>query len=302
MFTFEDQYKLWQAIANDVSPSGLINAKRDINEGCVVFMNRLGRKFNKEYLTANLVSGQQYYQFSAEVLRLSEGRFLNGSNYYTPELVTDELEWNRLNSISTSGNYPTHYYIRGFNELGVYPIPNANVTKGVIMSYEPQHVDLTQDDFTQASTPAGTLTVNNGAVAITHSASAFTPQMVGRWLQVTDGTDGKWYKIAAYVSSSVINLENFYEGISGSGRNFRIGEICKIPNGYQDAPVYYALDRYYQQQNDQRTAPLYQQRFDMKVKSAKETYGRSTSRMGVKSRRMGRKPRWIDLTKPVIYP
>lgn len=302
MLTFQDQYQMWQQIANDFSAANLLLAKRDINEGCAVFLNRLGRKFNKEYLTASLASGQQYYQFPSEVLRISEARFLNGTNYYTPNLIANEDEWNALNSIPTSGSYPTDYYIRGFNELGLFPIPNANVANGAIISYEPQHIDLTQDDFTQASAPAGTLTVNNANVAVTHSNAGFTQSMVGRWLQVTDGSDGKWYKIAAFVSTSVINLENFYEGISGSGRNFRIGEVAKIPQGYQDAPVYYALERWFLTQNDPRTAPMYSQKFDLKVKSAKETYAHATSRQGVKSRRGGRRPRWIDLTKPVSYP
>lgn len=302
MLTFQDQYQMVQQISNDFSPGGLVIFKRDINEGCTMFLNRLGRKFNKEYLTANIVDGQQYYQFPSEVLRISEGRFLQGTNYYTPDLITSEEEWNKLNSIPTSGSFPTKYYIRGFNEIGIFPMPNADIADGIIISYEPQHVDLTQDDFTQASTPLGTLTVSNGSIAITHSNAGFTQNMVGRWLQVTDGSDGKWYRITAFVSSSVLNLENYYEGISGSGRNFRIGEVSKIPQAYQDAPVYYALERYYQLQNDQRTAPTYQTRFDMKVKSAKETYAHSTSRMGVKTRRSGRSPNWLDLTKPVVYP
>lgn len=291
-----------QQIANDFSSASLILFKRDVNEGCAMFLNRLGRKFNKEYLTANLVANQQYYQFPSEVLRLSEARFLNGTNYYDANLVTDEHEWNLKNTIITTGNYPTDYYIRGFNELGVYPVPSTNVTAGIQVSYEPQHIDLTQDDFTDQSAPTGTLTVSNNSIVVTHSGSGFTQNMVGRWLQVTDGTDGKWYRIASFVSTTVVNLENYYEGISGSGRTFRIGEVAKIPQAYQDAPVYYALDRYYQTQNDQRTAPVYQQRFDMKVKSAKETYAHSTSRMGVKTRRNNRRPNWIDLTKPVIYP
>lgn len=302
MLTFMKQYQMAQQIANDFSSGTLIMFKRDINEGCAMFLNRLGRKFNKEYLSANIVANQQYYEFPSEVLRISEGRFLNGTNYYSPELVTSEEEWNKLNAITTTGSVPIKYYIRGFNELGLYPVPSANVTNGIIISYEPQHVDLTQDDFTDQSSPAGTLTVNNGAVAITHSASGFTQNMVGRWLQVTDGTDGKWYRITAFVSSSVMNLENFYEGISGSGRTFSIGEVSKIPQGYQDAPVYYALEKYYMVQNDERTAPMFSQRFDLKVKSAKETYAHSTSRMGVKTRRSGRRPNWLDLTKPVIYP
>lgn len=288
---------MYQQFTQDYSSAGLTIAKRDINEGGAFFLNRLGRKFNKEYQSTNLVANQQYYQFPSEVLRISEGRFLNGTNYYTPTLVTDEEEWNRLNTISTTGNYPSHYYIRGFNELGLYPIPSTNVTNGAIISYEPQHVDLTQDDFV-----AGTMTVSNSAVAITHSASGFTQNMIGRWLQVTDGTDGKWYRITAFVSSSVMNLENYYEGISGSGRSFRIGEVMKIPNAYQDAPVFYAAERFYMTQNDQRTAPIFNARFEAKIKSAKETYARSTSRMGIKSKDGGRRPTWLDLTPPVVYP
>lgn len=297
MITFQDQYQMWQQIANDYSSASLTMAKRDINEGAAMFLNRLGRKFNKEYLTANLVANQQYYQMSSGSLRVSEARFLQGTNYNTARLVTSELEWNQLNIITTTGSVVTDYYIRGFNEIGVYPVPSANVTSGLVASFEPQHIDLTQDDYT-----TGTVTVSNGSVTLTHSATGFTPQMVGRWLQVTDGTDGRWYKIGSYTSSSVVSLENYYEGISGSGRTFRIGEAMKIPQGYQDAPVYYALDRYYLTQNDPKTAAGYLQRFDMKLKSAKETYAHSTSRLGVKTRRTGRKPSWLDLTPPVTYP
>lgn len=297
MLTFSDQTTLFQQISNDYSAATLVMAKRDINEGGAMFLNRLGRKFNKEYLTTSLVASQQYYQMSSSTLRISEIRCLNGSNYYVPNLVTSEEEWNELNSIALTGSYPTDYYIRGFNEIGLYPTPKSNVTNGLLVSHEPQHIDLTQDDFT-----TGTVTVTNGSVTVTHSATGFTAQMVGRWLQVTDGSDRNWYRIASFVSSSVVSLENYFEGVSGSGRSFRIGEIMKIPQAYQDAPVYYALERYYLTQNDPRTAPLYSQRFDAKVKSAKETYAHSTSRMGVKTRRKGRKPSWIDLTKPIVYP
>jgi hypothetical protein len=297
MLTFTDQCSLYQQITQDYTAAGLIIAKRDINEGGAMFLNRLGRKFNKEYLTANLVLNQQYYQMSSSTLRISEIRVLNGTNYYTPDLVASEEEWNDLNAVTITGSIPSHYYIRGFNEIGLYPIPSASVTSGLLVSHEPQHVDLTQDDYT-----TGTVTVTNGSVTLTHSATGFTPQMAGRWLQITDGTDGRWYRIASYTSSSVLSLENYYEGISGSGRTFRIGEIMKIPNAYQDAPVYYACERFYMTQNDQRTAPVFAQRFEAKVKSAKETYGRSTSRMGVKTGRNRRKPNWLDLTNPVIYP
>lgn len=297
MLTFQDQYTMAQNITGDTAAATLTLFKRDINEGGAMFLNRLGRKFNKEYKTASIVSAQQYYQMPADVLRISEVRVLQGTTYYTPQLVTSEEEWNDLNFITLSGSFPTHYYIRGFNEVGLYPVPSAAVDDGLSVSYEPQHVELTTADYS-----TGSVTVTNESVTITHSGTGFTPQMVGRYLQVTDTTDGRWYRITAYVSSSELSLENYYEGISGSGRAFRIGEVMKIPQAYQDAPVYYALDRYYLTQNDQNSADRFALRFDRKVKSAKETYGRSTSQMGVKRPAVRGRQSWIDLTPPVTYP
>ena len=297
MLTFQDQYQMFQQITGDKSPEGLIIAKRDINEGGAMFLNSLGRKFNKEYITTNLVANQQYYHLVTSGLRISEIRCLQGPYYFKPRLIASEYDWDVLNTYTLTSTYPTHYYIRGFNEIGIYPIPAANVTNGLKVSYEPQHVDLTQADYT-----TGTVTVSNGSVTVTHSATGFTPQMVGRWLQITDGTDGKWYRIASYTSTSVVSLENYYEGISGSGRTFRIGECMKIPQAYQDAPVYYAIDRFYMTQNDQKTALTFKSRFDDKLKSAKETYARSTSRAGTRVGKGSRRARWIDLTPPVTYP
>lgn len=288
---------MFQQITGDTSAAGLIIAKRDINEGGAMFMNRLGRKFNKGYETTDIEDGKQFYQFSSEVLRISSVRALHGTFWYTPKLVASEEEWNRLNTITLSSNYPIYYYIRGFNEVGLYPIPSSDTINGLEISFEPQHIDLTQADYT-----TGTVTVSNGSIVVTHSSTGFTPQMVGRWIQVTDGTDGKWYRIASYTSPSQLNLENYYEGLSGSSRTFRIGEVMRIPQAYQDAPVYYAADRFYLTQNDQQTALQFSSRFDMKVKSAKETYGRSTSHLGIKNRQITRTPRWIDLTPPVNYP
>lgn len=298
MYTFEDSYEEVQEISGDYSTSRLIKIKRDINQGATIFINSLGRKFNKEYITSSLVADQQYYQLPAGALRSSEVRVINGTQYLQPILVTSEEEWNRLNSISTTSNIPTHYYIRGFKEVGFYPVPGAAVTNGFKTSIEPQHGTLTQADYA-----IGTVTVADGSVDITHSATGFTPQMVGRGFEVTDGTDTRWYKIASYSSPSLLKLENFYEGISGAGRSFRIGEVFKIPNGYEDAPGYHALMKYYLGQKDKATAGDYRVLFKDQLKGAKTTYGRSTSRMGVKTTNLrARKAKWIDLTPPVSYP
>ena len=297
MLTFQDQYQMAQDITGDSDSSRLAILKRDINEGGAMFLNRLGRKFNKRFKTANLVADRQYYQLPMDVIRIAKARVLHGTFWYVPQLVTSEEEWDRLNAIETTGNYPTHYFIRGFNEVGLWPIPSSSLSNALEISFEPQHVTLSQDDYT-----TGTVTVAKDSVTLTHSATGFTPQMVGRWVQINDGSDGKWYRIASYTSSSVLSLENYYEGVSGSGRTFRIGEVMQLPQGYHDAPVFYALDLYYLGKQDKASADDFRRRFDAKVKSARATYGRSTSNYGTKSRSSGRRASWIDLTPPVIYP
>lgn len=297
MLTFTDQYGLAQELTGDYDATRLVIFKRDINEGGAMFLNRLGRKFNKRYKTASLTADRQYYQLSMDVLRISKVRCLHGTFWYVPTLVTSEEEWDRLNAITTSGNYPTHYYIRGFNEVGLWPVPSTTLANALEIAFEPQHVLLTQADYS-----TGTITATNDAVAITHLATGFSPQMVGRWVQVTDGTDGNWYRIASYTSTSQLNLENYYQGITGSGRTFRIGEVMQLPQGYHDAPVFYALELYYLGKQDKSSAEDYHQRFERKVKSARSSYGRSTSNIGTTSRHSGRRASWIDLTPPVVYP
>lgn len=296
MLTFQDQYKLYQQISQDFSAEGLIIAKRDINEGGALFLSRLGRKFNREYIIADIAAATQFYQLPSEVLRVSEIRVKNGNNWYPPDLIGSEEQWNDINTTTVSGNFPLYYYIRGNNELGLYPVPTTGTTGGLSVSYEPQHQELSQDDYT-----TGTVTVQNGTTTITHSANGFSQAMVGRWFQITDGSDSKWYKIGAFTSTATMQLENDFEGIDGS-RTFRIGEIMKLPNGYHDAPVYFALERYYLTQNDARTAPGMNQRFESRLKEAKRSFARSTSRLGTSKGSNGRRPTWIDLTKPVTYP
>src|SRR5690348_17201388 len=106
MLSFQDQYEMYQQITGDISAAGLVVAKRDINEGGAMFLNRLDRKFNKQFKTADLVANQQYYQFSMSMLRGSSVRCLHGTFWYTPTLITSEEEWNMRNAITITGNYP----------------------------------------------------------------------------------------------------------------------------------------------------------------------------------------------------
>lgn len=301
MFTFQDQTTWLQKKTGDTSAERKAIFQQDLNEGATLFMNRLGRKFNKEYRTTGIKAGQQYYQLPYDVLRPSEIRVKFGSLWYSPQLIVSEAQWNSLNMQAISDSVPQFYYIRGANEIGLWPIPNANVSGGLEISHEPQHVDLAADDFT-----TGKIAVTNGSVTITHSATGFKKSHVGMHLQVAG--DGKDYRIAGYISSSQLSLENYYEGDTvaiSPGVDFRIGPVMKIPKGYQKAPCYYAMEQYQLGEEDEKQAAQWAARFQGAIEECKETYSRSTSRMGVRKgpatrQRKGRG--WIDLQPPVTYP
>jgi hypothetical protein len=305
MFTFQDQTTWLQKKTGDYSAERKAIFQQDLNEGATLFMNRLARKFNKEFRTTDIKAGQQYYQLPYDVLRPSGIRIKSGSIWYGLgsglTLISSEDQWNGLNMQAISSSAPQYVYIRGANEIGIWPIPTANVVKGLEVSHEPQHVDLAADDFT-----TGKLAVTNGSVTITHSATGFKKSHVGMHLQVSG--DGKDYRIAGYVSTSVMSLENYYEGDTvaiSPGVDFRIGPVMKIPKGYQKAPCYYAMEQHELGNEDEKAAATWAGLFQGAVEECKETYGRSTSRMGVRNNPQSRQRKgrgWIDLQPPVTYP
>lgn len=298
MYTFQDQCKLAQRLAKDYSSAQLSIFKLDINNGAAQFLNRFGTKTNRGTSYTDVKANQQFYQFQYEVLRPSHIRVQNGSFWYSPELITSEDEWNKINALTPTATFPIFWYVRGYREVAIYPTPSQDETKGLELTFQPEHIEMTMDDFT-----TGTVTVTEGDTTLTHSDTGFIPAMVGTWLQITDGTDGRWYRVSAYVSSSVLTLENYFEGVSGAGRAFRLGQIMQIPQGYQDAPVYDALKLYSLSQKDKVSAADFDNRFETKLKLAKATYGKSTTSSGVrKNEYLKRKPSWIDLTPPVSYP
>src|SRR5258707_576836 len=164
--------------------------QQDINQGLRLFKNAARRYWTRQEKVTDMVAGQQYYQLSPDMVRITEVRVnSNGLNFPTI-LINSEHLWNKLNIIpAMTINLPTYSFVRGFGELGLWPTPSANTTGGLIISYEPRLVDMSVEDVT-----TGTASVINGSQTVTLSTAIVTPQMVGRWFQANDGPDGTWYQ------------------------------------------------------------------------------------------------------------
>lgn len=198
------------------------------------------------------------------------------------EEIGDEDTWIKLNQFPQSSAVPTHMFIRGFDEFGLFPIPSQTVVNGIEMVYEPKHVLLTADDYT-----TGTVQVTNGNVNIVGVGTTFTATMANGMyvLQVTDGTDGNYYKITGFTDATHMAVENYYQGTSNlsTGAAYRIAQISKIPEEYQEAPVDYAMYRHFLEKNETANATLFKQLWEGTLATAKDIYGMSTGNQIIKA-------------------
>jgi|SRR6185312_9754778 len=254
MITYTQSYKRAAdivGISTTTNSQALTNIQADINQGLRIFKNASRRYWTRKEATTNLVASQQYYTFPEDMVRITTVRVTSGGLTLPVVLVDSEEMWNRINLIpAVTVGIPITGFIRGKNELGLYPVPSVNATNGLIVSYEPRLKDLNIDDTTP------TVNVTNGSVTVT-STAAFNSKMVGMSLQVTDGSDGYWYPIVGYTSSSSITLENVYQGPTSTGVAGIIGQVPDIPEDYQLGLVYFAAYNYYLKRKDAETAAEY---------------------------------------------
>jgi hypothetical protein len=249
----------------------LTNIKADINQGLRIFKNASRRYITRKEATTNLVANQQYYTFPEDMVRITTVRVTSGGLTLPVVLVDSEEQWNRINLIpAMTVGIPTTGFIRGKNELGLYPIPSTNSTNGLIVSYESRLRDMSIDDATPS------INVTNGSVTVTSSA-LFNSKMVGMSLQVTDGSDGNWYPIVGYTSPSSITLENVYQGPTSTGVASIIGQVPDIPEDYQLGLVYFAAYNYYLKRKDAETSSEYKALYQDLLAQYIEVYAAKTT-------------------------
>lgn len=253
----------------------MINAKRDINAGTARFLSKLNRPVDRQSRFTSSVANQQYYQIPEDAIRVSYVIYLTGTNIWIPLLeVGDEDTWRRMNEYPQTSSQPTHFFARGADEFGIYPTPSNSTSDGIELVYEPKNVLLTADDYT-----SGTLSVTNGNATVTGTGTTFTNLMAnGSYvLQVTDGTDGNYYRISAYSNATTLTIENYYQGITNATATYRIGQVSKLPEEFQETPVDYALYRHFLEKNEMANANQFQTIWISSLKDAEATYGMATS-------------------------
>lgn len=279
VITFNQIYDEVQSGTQNSSSSELSLIKRDANIATQRFKSVMTRPWSRIAKKADTVADQQDYQLPRSVLRPSGVDYLYGDAYIPLIEIGSEQNWNALNAVPSVGvGVPRFFFPKGKDVISVYPIPGDAVTEGLKVYYEPKQPRMISSDFT-----TGSVTVTQGSTTITHSATGFTQDMVGKYFYVTDGSDGNDYQITGYTSTSVITLENYYEGPSGSGKEFLIGTVPDIPDEYQPSIMDYCYARYYLRRGNRQAAADMMAMFQAALDECKEAYASPTSYPNIQS-------------------
>ena len=272
-----------QTISQDFSASALVQFSQDMNTGNRRFNAALNNYFTRKHKSTDLEDGVQTYQLPPDCVRVSGVKCLDSaSREYPLAQIRSEYQWTELNSTDQSGDQIIYFFVQGSDEIALYPTPSEDVTNGLIIYYEPRGRDLSQADYT-----TGTITLTDGSVTVTGAGTAFSLSMVGRVLRDTDGSSGYDYRIGSYNSGTEILLEEPFTGVSGSGKTYLIGESPDYPSEYHEAPVDYALARYFEMMNNPVRAKYHDEKFKDMVSECKERYASSSSSMVITDESFG---------------
>lgn len=276
MLTYTQLYKEVAdncGFSTGTSSTSLRNAQAHINLALRKFKNSSRRYWTRKEVTTNLVAGQQYYTFPEDMVRITTVRATSGSLTLPVTVIDSEELWNRINLIpAMTVGIPTQGFVRGRNELGLYPIPSMNVSNGLIVSYESRQPDMSIDDNT-----ALTLNVTNNSNIIMAATGTFNSKMVGMWVSVTDGSDGNWYQIVGYTDTTHVTLENYYQGPTATGVASIVAQVPDIPEDYHQALVDYACYRYFLKRKDKETAGDYKALYQDSLNDYKKVYAMKTT-------------------------
>ncbi len=250
--------------------------------------------FNERTHTDITIAAQQAYTLPFNIKQLINVTVQIGSVLYQPVECATRKQFDALNVIPFSNDYPQFYYIYN-GQILLWPTPasSANV---ITEHYKIRLRDLSAVDYT-----TGTVSVTSGSPTITGSGTNWTTNMADRWVQIalstsnTTSGDEQWYQILSVQSATSLTLKNNYEGGTVAGGTYIIGEVPILPEDYQDLPLYRACYVYYTaiNQNPDK-AKYFKALYD-------EGYARLEAEFGSKTSGVGITPQDMPVINPNLW-
>ncbi len=282
MLIWDKSYGLCQKWSGDLSVTMLANFKELLNLGYHEVLQVFTGEETEDVRTSATQTGIRAIKLAPNYIRIHSVTATIGNQVHTVVEEESQEMFNERLYLNRTSSRPEVYFIRprfgvGGSELLLDPIPSGTSCT-ITINYGANARDLEIDTYS-----TGTISVSNGSATITGSGTTFTAAMVGRYFKVNDtsgGTgDGNWYRITGFTSATIMTIENKYDGVSISGKNYIIAEAFALPEDLQMAPVYYAMWHYYlgyRQDKDEKRSAVWQKQYAVKMAAGEKNYKRKS--------------------------
>lgn len=237
--------------------------------------------FNERTVTDLTIASQQAYAVPYNIKQMINVTVLIGSVLYQPVECATRKQFDALNVIPFTNDYPQYYYIYN-GQMLLWPIP---ASPGNTIT---EHYKIRLKDLSAADVTTGTVSVTTGTPTITGAGTSWTTNMAERWIQIplttsnTTSGDEQWYEIDSVQSATSLTLRNPYQGGTVAGGTYTIGEAPILPEDYQDLPLYRACYVYYTAINQNKDkAAYFKALYDDGYKRLEAEYGSKTSGVGL---------------------
>lgn len=234
--TYSDfQTRFLDATGNSGSTNSVLLAffKRQLGTRYQIAQTEMSNYVEQYHKAFSTVVGQQFYPNPCDLFNFEAMTITLANIAYPLECVSSQLQWDQLNqTLITTTTIPQFYFPRR-DDFGVWPIPQAVYTGS--MKYHYRNRNLTNSDYT-----SGTVSVTTDDATITGTGT-FTADMVGRWFM----TDGYWYRIATFTDATHLELDTVFQGTTGTGLTYVIGETPELPPEGHEILLWGAIADFY---------------------------------------------------------
>lgn len=177
------------------------------------------------------------------------------SKIYVPRACPSREFWDELNFVAQTSDIPEWWYVYN-GQLGLWPKP-ASASNTINVNQRSRVIDLSIADYT-----TGTIvSVAAGGTAVVGFGTAWTAQMVGRYIRITytdtaNTGDGEWYEISAVTDATHLTLVRGYGGtaIAAGSAVYNIGQMPLLPETFHPMPWVRAAAIYWSKEDDTRAA------------------------------------------------
>lgn len=275
MITWDQAIQDVQDTTNDSSAASLVFLKRRLNQGYKKVLAEFNTQQNERTQFGTTVAAQQYYQVPYDLVAPKSVTVAVGTTIYPLVWVESQSQWDYLNiSQNITSSTPSRAFYRprfGVNggDIGFWPTPS---TAGLPITLV---YVATDKDLTAVAYSTGTVAVTVNSNTVTGSGTAWTPQMIGRYFNLTDTTtDGLFYRITGVASPTSLTIEQNYEGTNQGTATYQICEIFALPEEMHLIPEYFALWQYYGLKQNKDLTNQYMNLFREELLIAKNTWGK----------------------------